>query len=117
MLLGTVFVLYYSPGSSFSAVPIYFSQAYLFVVINLGTGDNQKHQMRSAVAVSIFCAVAAVVGSLAATHGVTSTYDTVIANIHLGIVVSVSLIIVGSCVHIWQVDKLGELEQDEDEDA
>jgi len=108
MLLGTVFVLYFSPGSTFSAVPIYFSQAYLFAVINLG-GRHNKLRLRSAGAVSIFCAVAAVVGALAASYGVTSTWDVVIANVHLAIVVAVSIIIVASCVHIWSSGKLGDV--------
>jgi len=107
MMLGTVFVLYFSPGSTFSVVPIYFSQAYLFAVINLGGRDN-KTMLRSAVAVSVFCAVAAVVGSLAASHGVTSTWDVVLANVHLAIVLAVSIVIVASCVHIWSSDNLGD---------
>ncbi len=107
MMLATVFVLYFSPGSTFSVVPLYFSQAYLFAVINLG-GRNNKLRLRSAVAVSVFCAVAAVLGAIAASYGVTSTWDVVIANVHIGIVLSVSIIIVASCVHIWSADKLSE---------
>jgi len=111
MLLGTVVVLYFSPGSSFSAVPIYFSQAYLFCVVNLGTSKNDKRQLRSAVAVSVFCAIAAVLGALAATYGVLSTYDIIIANVHLGIVLSVSLVIAASCAHMWDSAKLGVMER------
>ena len=99
LMLAILFVLYFTPGSAYSTIPIYMSQLYLFLTIISGTED--RLQLRSAAALTIMSAIAAVIAAYASRHGVTGFWDVFIANVHFGIIFAVAITMVVSCNHIW----------------
>lgn len=94
-----LFVLYFTPGSSYSAIWIYLSQLYLLLTILSRSPD--RLQLRSAVALTIMAAISAVIAAYASRQGVTGTWDVIIANLHFGIITAVAVTMLVSCNHIW----------------
>jgi len=92
-------VLFWTPGSSYTSIPVYLSQFYLLLTV-LFNPDN-KIQVRGAVALTIAGAAASVIAAYAARYAVTGTYDIVIANIHFGVMLAVAVAIIVSSFHIW----------------
>ena len=97
-----LFLLYFTPGSQFDAIPIYLAQAYLLAVSLIYTNDEEKKKpaLESAATLLIVAAAAGVVSALAALNSMNAVYDITIGTIHFAVMVAVAIVLISGSAHI-----------------
>lgn len=97
-------ILFFTPGDLYNAVPVYIAQGYLLVTVSYYGDDYWA--VRTATTVHIAAAVAAVVAAYATAVSTYGAWEQGRAYIHLGIMLAVSLLMVGSSTHVLSHTKI-----------
>lgn len=92
-----VFLLLFSPGDLYNAIPVFIAQAYLLIAV---LGGGSYWTVRTAVTVAISASVAAVVAAYAVAASTDGTWLQARAYAHVGVMLAAAMLLVGSSVHV-----------------
>jgi len=92
-----MFMLLFSPGDLYNAVPVFIAQAYLLLTVLTG---GSYGTVRTAATVTISAGVAAVVAAYAVTTATDGAWQQARAYVHLGIMLAVAVLLTGSSLHV-----------------
>lgn len=98
-----LFLLYFTPGDQFDAIPIYVAQAYLIMTSFYRAED--AHASKSAALLLMVAAVAGVISAAAALMNMEAVVDITVGTIHFAVMLAVAVIILCSSAHIIQYNK------------
>ena len=92
-----MFILLFTPGDLYNAIPIYLAQGYLLLTVSVG---SDYKTIRTATTLHISASIAAAVAAYATAVSTSTLWEVGRSYIHLGVMVAVAILMTCSSVHV-----------------